>query len=53
LSFVFCVEWETIDWAVLSSMLSSLRKRLLGEDWNSGILIWVTVLFLNVLFSGV
>ena len=31
----------------------SLRKRRLGEDWNSGTRTWMTALFLNVLFSGV
>ena len=50
---VFSFEFGTVDWVILSSMVSSLRKRRLGEDWNSGILIWVVLLFLNVLFSGV
>lgn len=54
LSFVvFSFEFGIDGWLMLSSMVPSLRKRLLGEDWNSGILIWVIVLFLNVLFSGV
>ena len=47
ISVGFCRNvWESFGWMQSACVSFSFRRRLVGEDWNSGIRTWVTSLFL-------